>query len=131
MVERFNKSAAPSGVIIDRSALRSITTGRLNPTEVCEIREHSLAAGHAPQLLRSLIRYNVGADLALSQVLRGIEGPAFTPLREELLAEVRAKKALLVKHNTVLLQVLQQLETAKRQQAVLPSFRDAVVDESL
>jgi hypothetical protein len=75
MLDRFDKSPTPSGLMIDRAALRAVLVGRLSPFEICELREHCHAGGEVTQLLQNLISYNVCSDLALSQLERKVDPP--------------------------------------------------------
>jgi hypothetical protein len=103
----------------------------LSPLEICELREHCFASGQVPQLLESLITYLAGLDMSLSIVARALDKPELAPIAEQLRREIDQKKQLLVRDGTVLLDVLAQCEKFKKGQKILPSFRDAVVQELL
>jgi hypothetical protein len=131
LLRRFNKSQTPTGAVVDRFPLHSALVSRLSPIEICELREHCLASGQVQQLLESLITYLAGLDMSLSIVARALNKPEFAPISDQLGREIDQKKRFLLRYGTILIDVLTQCEKVKKDQKILPSFRDAVVQELL
>lgn len=131
MIDSFNKSSTPSGMIIDRSALNSHIINQKNPIEVCEIREHTLASGHVIELIRKLISYLNSIDLSIRIMEQHLQEPIYDAVREQLVEALHVQKDLHYRHSQILFQALEKFETGIKAQRVLPTFRDAIIEELL
>jgi hypothetical protein len=60
--------------------------------------------------------------MALTHVQQKIDGPAPAPIRDSLLVQIQAKRALILRHNTILLRVIQQLDVSKERNITGISF---------
>ncbi|OHT08996.1 hypothetical protein TRFO_22233 [Tritrichomonas foetus] len=131
LLERFNKTATKSGIVIDRTKLHVHLINEKTPLEVCELREHTYACGHVGELLRHLVNYVASLDLSLCTLEKHLSNPVYKPIEEELKKAIENNRKLYVRHTSILMEILEKYETAKKNQNVLPDFRDAIIQELL
>lgn len=124
---RFGKSMTPSGEIVDHSPLRHALTMRLTPVQVCEVREHSLACGHVVELLEKMMVYLGGVELSLSVLEAHVRNNAFGGAVETLEREIAAKRAIVLKQTTVVMELVEEMRRARQEQVFLPALRDATI----
>lgn len=129
---RFNKSATSTGLIVDHVPLKNSIVGRLTPIQICEVREHSLACGHSCELLNKLAMFISASEMQISQTERILsQMRACDPIRDQLSEEIQSKKKLLIRHSEIFMRLAEELRSAKREQLVVPTLRDAIVNELL
>lgn len=132
LLEKFNKTSTPSGIIIDRNKLHNNLINEKSMFEVCELRDHAYACGHVAELLRNLINYLASLDLSLCHLERHIEEEqVYDPIREQISNDISNKRKLNIRHVTFLMNILEKFENEKKKQDILPDFRDAIVQELL
>lgn len=131
LLEQFNKTSTPSGILIDRNKLHNYLTNEKSMIKVCELREHSYACGHIAELLRNLITYLASLDLSLCHLERHIEDPVYDPIRDQVKEDISNNRKLFIRHVTILMQIVEKYENEKKKQNILPDFRDAIVQELL
>ncbi|KAH0785875.1 hypothetical protein GPJ56_010275 [Histomonas meleagridis] len=129
IVDKADKSISPSSIVIDRKALFSNLTSSKSIIQLCEIREHCLAAGHVTELIQHLITRLAAIDLELKTAEVQANREVYAPIKEELIKEIQQRRKEYVKCTSVLMEVLDRIENFKKKQKILPYFRDAVVEK--
>lgn len=131
LLDKFNKSATPTGVVVDHAPLGSALTAKLTPIQVCEVREHCLASGHIVELLDRLVVYLTSLEMSISTLELRAKDPAFAPIHDELMAEITKKREILTRHSLILTKLTEEIRKVKQEQLFLPALRDAIVYELL
>jgi hypothetical protein len=90
-----------------------------------------LASGHVIELLEGVVTYLTGVDMVLSSAQRQLMNLPFEKAKQDLMNEIKVKRSMYMKHRSALLRMIDRLRNHKRDQEVLPAFRDAVVEELL
>ena len=132
LLAKFNKTATPGGIIVDHQPLHNALVGRLNPVQICEVREHCLASGHVCELLDKVAMFLAASEMEISQFENSLaQMDSLEPVREQLALEIANKRKLLLRHSEIVTRLAHEMKQAKREQMVIPALRDAVVNQLL